>query len=70
MARGNVDAVSRRTDLIVTAPDELRAVLGPLLSADRVARCARFHLSGDAADPLVGTKLALRTLARRYEALR
>lgn len=40
------------------------------MSADRVARCARFHLSGDAADPLVGTKLALRTLARRYEALR
>ncbi|MDA8360148.1 MAG: IS110 family transposase [Actinomycetota bacterium] len=56
-------------DLIVTAPDELRAVLGPLASDDRAARCARFHVTGDAADPLVGTKLALRTLARRYQAL-
>jgi transposase len=56
-------------DLIVTATDELRAVLGPLSSGDRAARCARFHVTGDAADPLVGTKLALRTLARRYQAL-
>ena len=56
-------------DLIVTAPDELRAVLGPLGTDQRVARCARFHCAGDVGDPAVGTKLALRTLARRYEAL-
>ncbi len=56
-------------DLIVTAPDQLREVLGPLSTAERVARCARFHHSGDMAEPVVGTKLALRTLARRYEAL-
>ena len=56
-------------DLIVTAPDQLRMVLGPLSTAERVARCARFHHSGDMAEPVVGTKLALRTLARRYEAL-
>ena len=56
-------------DLIVTAPDQLRMVLGPLSTAERVARCARFHHTGDVADPVVGTKLALRTLARRYEAL-
>ena len=56
-------------DLIVTAPDELRAILGPLGTAERVARCGRFHVAGDVGDPLVGTKLALRTLARRYEAL-
>jgi transposase len=56
-------------DLIVTAPDELRAILGPLSTAERVARAARFHVAGDVADPVVGTKLALRTLARRYEAL-
>jgi transposase len=56
-------------DLIVTAPDQLRMVLGPLSTAERVARCARFHHTGDVADPIVGTKLALRTLARRYEAL-
>jgi hypothetical protein len=56
-------------DLIVTAPDCLREVLEPLNTDERATRCARFHVAGDLADPLVGTKLALRTLARRYEAL-
>ena len=69
-------AVSSRTqvanqirDLIVTAPEELRSVLIPLSTAERVARCARFKVTGDLADPLMGTKAALRTLARRYRAL-
>ena len=56
-------------DLVVTAPDELRAVLGPLSTAERVARAARFQVTGDVADPAVGTKAALRSLARRYQAL-
>ncbi len=56
-------------DLIVTAPDVLRAILGPLSTAERVARAARFQVTGDVAEPVVGTKLALRTLARRYQAL-
>jgi transposase len=56
-------------DLVVTAPDQLRTVLGPLSTAERVARAARFQVAGDVADSVVGTKLALRTLARRYEAL-
>jgi len=56
-------------DLIVTAPEQLRAVLGPLSTADRVARGVRLQVTGDVADPVVGTTLALRTLARRYQAL-
>jgi hypothetical protein len=56
-------------DLVVTAPDELRAVLGPLSTAERVARAARFQVTDDVADPAVGTKAALRSLARRYQAL-
>lgn len=56
-------------DLLITAPDDLRRTLGPLTTTTRVARCARFRLGGDTAEPLEGTKLALRTLARRYEAL-
>ncbi len=56
-------------DLIVTAPDQLRAVLGPPSTGERVARAARFQVTGDVADPVVGTKLALRTLARRYKVL-
>ncbi len=71
-----VSARSHRTqvalqirDLIVTAPPELRAVLGPLATEERVARCARFRVIGDPADPSVGVKSALRSLARRHEAL-
>jgi len=56
-------------DLLITAPEGLRRALDPLSTADRVARCARFRLDGDTAEPLEGTKLALRTLARRYEVL-
>lgn len=56
-------------DLIVTAPEELREALGSLSTAQRVTRCARLRLSGDIVEPLEATKLALRTLARRYETL-
>jgi len=55
-------------DLIVTAPSELRAVLDPLTTVQRVAKCARL-LPGDPAASVEGTKLALRTLARRHQAL-
>jgi transposase len=56
-------------DLILTAPDQLRSALESLNTADRVARCVRFRITGDPAEPLEGTRLALRALARRYEFL-
>ncbi len=56
-------------DLVVTAPEVLRGVLGTLTTAQRVARCARFQCTSDMGDPVAGTKLALRTLAQRYQAL-
>ena len=55
-------------DLIVTAPDQLRTTLEPLNAQQRAERCARFR-PGHVADPTEATKAALRTLARRYEAL-
>jgi transposase len=55
-------------DLIVTAPAQLRAEIEPLSTPHRVARCARFR-PGCPEDPREATKLALRVLARRYEAL-
>ena len=55
-------------DLIVTAPAPLRAEIEPLPTALRVARCARFR-PGDPTDPREATKLALRSLSRRYGAL-
>lgn len=54
-------------DLIVTAPEEIRCLLGDLTTEHRVERCSRLRPVGDPADPVVGTKLALRFLARRYQ---
>ncbi len=67
--RARTQVLLQIRDLIVTAPEELRAVLGPLSSAERVARCARFRLGVDVSEPLAATRLALRALARRYQAL-
>jgi len=55
-------------DLIVTAPEQLRSILGGLATAERVGLCSRFR-PGDPSDCLEANKLALRTLAKRYEAL-
>lgn len=55
-------------DLIITSPDQLRSILGSLTTTERVARCARFR-PGDPTNSNEATRLALRTLARRYEAL-
>ena len=55
-------------DLVLTAPTPLRAVLGPLRTAQRVERCARFR-PGAPHEPAEATKVALRALARRYQAL-
>ena len=54
-------------DLIVTAPASLRENL-PARTKDRVARCASFR-PGDPRDPLEATRLALKTLSRRYQEL-
>lgn len=37
-------------DIIVTAPDVLRGILESFSTAERVARCTRFHHRGDLAD--------------------
>jgi hypothetical protein len=54
-------------DLIVTAPDQLRTVLGPLSTAERVARAARFQMADDIADPVLCQSLPVgaATWARR-----
>lgn len=56
-------------DLVLTAPEELRRVLEPLATAERVAVAARYRPSADLADPREATKLSLRVLARRYQTL-
>jgi transposase len=54
-----------RTDLIVTAPEELRARLGHLDTGQRVDLCSRFR-PGAPSEPAEATKRSLRCLARRH----
>lgn len=55
-------------DLIVCSPDEFRAVMEPLETPQRVDRAARFR-PGPVTDPTEATRTAMRSLARRYQAL-
>jgi transposase len=55
-------------DLVLTAPEPIRAELRPLTTKQRAARCS--HTRPPATmDPTAATKRALRHLARRWEAL-
>jgi len=66
--KARTQATLQIRDLILTAPGDLRARLEPLPAVDRAHLCARFR-PGDPADPTQAIKLALRHLARRYQAL-
>jgi transposase len=53
----------------VTAPEELRHRLRALSTKELVAVAARFRLADNPCDVPTATKFALRSVARRYEAL-
>ena len=55
--------------LRVTAPEELLNRLRGLSTKELVSVAARFRLGDDPTDVLTATKFALRSVARRYEAL-
>jgi transposase len=55
--------------LLVTAPAELREQLRGLSAGALIRTCVRLRPGADAVDPGTSTKMALRMLARRYEAL-
>jgi transposase len=55
--------------LRLTAPDELRHRLRGLSSKQLVSVAARFRLGDGPTDVPTATKFALRSVARRYEAL-
>lgn len=63
-----VQVGSQIRDLVLTAPDSVRTAFEPLSIADRVERAARFR-PGAPSDPLEATRTAMRSLARRYQAL-
>lgn len=66
--KARTQATLQIRDLVLTAPEDLRTRLEPLPAAKRVQICAKFR-PGDTAGPEQAIKLALRHLARRYEAL-
>jgi transposase len=55
--------------LRVTAPEQLRQRLRGLSTMELVSVAARFRLGDDLRDVPSATKFALRSVARRYEAL-
>lgn len=61
--------VNELRSLLVTAPAELRERMAGISAGALTTLCARLRPAADVADPLQGTKLALRSLARRYQAL-
>ena len=62
-------AANQLQGLRVTAPEELLNRLRGLSTKELVSVAARFRLGDDPTDVLTATKFALRSVARRYEAL-
>ena len=66
--KARTQAINQARQLVITAPEELRAQLRGLPARELAAVCSRFRPS-DLASPLGATKAALRILSRRILAL-
>ena len=62
-------AANQLQALLVTASEDLRHRLRQLPTKELVATCARFRLGSDPDEVRKATKFAIRSVARRYEAL-
>jgi transposase len=67
--KARTQAANQLQALRVTAPEQLRRRLRRLSTKELVCVAARFRLAGDPSDVPAATKFALRSVARRYEAL-
>jgi transposase len=67
--KARVHAANLLQAMLVTAPDELRRRLRGLPTKELVAVAARFRPGGEPEDVEAVTKFALRSVARRHEAL-
>ena len=63
--KARTQALNQIHQLLVTAPEELRARLRPLKRTDLLATCARFRIAADDDSLKAMTRLALRELAQR-----
>jgi transposase len=67
--KARTQAANQLQGLRVTAPEQLRQRLRGLSTMELVSVAARFRLGDDLRDVPSATKFALRSVARRYEAL-
>jgi transposase len=67
--KARTQAANQLQGLRVTAPDELLDLLRGLSTKELLAVAARFRIGDDPRDVPSATKFALRSVARRYEAL-
>ena len=67
--KARTQAANQLHALVVTAPEGLRAHLRPLSIAALVEKAARFRAPTSPSTPEAATKLALRSIAHRYQAL-
>jgi transposase len=67
--KARTQAANQLQGLRVTAPEELRRRLRGLSTKELVLAAARFRLADGPSDVPTATKFALRSVARRYEAL-
>jgi transposase len=66
--KASTQAANQLRDLIVTAPEQLRAKLSPLATGERVALAARFR-PGELGDRGEAAKAAMAAIARRHQQL-
>jgi transposase len=67
--KARTQAANQLQGMRVTAPEQLRHRLRGLSTKELVRVAARFRLADDPRDVASATKFALRSVARRYEAL-
>ena len=66
--KARTQATLQIRDLVLTAPDDLRAMLDPMTARDRATKCSRMR-PGDSCDRTQICKAALRVLGQRYNML-
>jgi len=67
--KSRTQAANQLRSLLVTAPDGLRSSLSPLRLQQLVSRCSRLRPGSSPSDVSGVTRLALRSVARRYQLL-
>lgn len=67
--KARTQAINQTRQLVITAPEQVRAPLRGLLTRELPTTCARLRPSPDLADPAQAVKFALRRLGKRVIAL-